>query len=97
MALDTSTLPPKTRTKYLSLGRQYGSSDTLNQANQTLNALAEHGLDLARHGFAFPELKRDPGPVGERLAASSAGPADLATWAELVRTEILPEDDDEDI
>ena len=41
----------------------------------------------------FPELKRHPGPVGDRLEAAGAEPRVLDAWREIVATEILPEDD----
>ena len=58
MALDTSTLPPKTRTKYLRLGRQFGSQDTLDQANQTLKGLADYGPEVGKHGFVQADKDR---------------------------------------
>jgi len=50
--------------------------------------------DLALLLLAFPELKRDPGPVGDRLRAAGADPAAFVAWRELVAQEILAEDDD---
>jgi hypothetical protein len=44
----------------------------------------------------FPELKRNPGPVSERLHAAGADPAVLAVWQELVVQEIQPADEDDD-
>jgi Nucleotidyl transferase AbiEii toxin, Type IV TA system len=52
--------------------------------------------DLAMLLLAFPDLKRDPGPVTEQLQASGATSAVLATWQELVAQEIQPADDDDD-
>jgi len=42
--------------------------------------------------FAFPDLKSETGPVFERLSSSQASPATLATWKEVVRTPIEPDD-----
>jgi hypothetical protein len=50
--------------------------------------------DLAMLLLTFPELKAEDGPVAERLRASGASEAALATWKEVVRQEILPEDED---
>ena len=52
--------------------------------------------DLAMLLLKFPELKRDPGPVSERLHAAGADPAVLAVWQELVVQEIQPADEDDD-
>ncbi len=51
--------------------------------------------DLAMLLLTFPELKRESGPVLERLQAVEADPAILAVWNELVTQEITPADDDE--
>jgi hypothetical protein len=50
--------------------------------------------DLAMLLLAFPDLKRDPGPVSERLQAAGVTPAVLAVWRELVAQEIAPVDED---
>jgi hypothetical protein len=50
--------------------------------------------DLAMLLLTFPELKRHPGPVTEKLVASHAVADELATWTELVRQELQPEDED---
>jgi|GEM_PF-170477 len=52
--------------------------------------------DLAMLLLTFPELKRDQGPVTEKLQAMGAGPDVLKVWHELVCQEIHPEDEDED-
>ena len=52
--------------------------------------------DLAMLLLAFPELKRDPGPVTERLQAMGAAPAVLAAWQELVVQEIKAADEDDE-
>jgi hypothetical protein len=52
--------------------------------------------DLAMLLLKFPELKRDPGLVSERLHAAGADPAVLAVWQELVVQEIRPADEDDD-
>jgi hypothetical protein len=51
--------------------------------------------DLAMLLLAFPDLKREPGPVGDRLSAAGATPEVLAAWRELVAQEIRPAGDDE--
>jgi hypothetical protein len=52
--------------------------------------------DLFRLLLAFPELKKDEGPVAERLRAAGASEEVLAAWKELVAQEIRPEDDAEE-
>ena len=52
--------------------------------------------DLAMLLLTFPDLKRDPGPVTERLQAMSAAPDVLAVWKELVAQEIKPADDEDE-
>lgn len=52
--------------------------------------------DLALLLLTFPELKRDPGPVGERLRAMEADPAVFALWKELVAHEIPRADEDDE-
>jgi hypothetical protein len=50
--------------------------------------------DLAMLFHAFPELKADPTQVRERLQATGASPAVLATWDELAAQEIQSPDED---
>lgn len=52
--------------------------------------------DLAMLLLTFPELKREPGPVSERLQAAGADPAVLTIWKELVAQEIQPADEDDE-
>ncbi|MDC0740008.1 hypothetical protein [Polyangium mundeleinium] len=52
MPLDLATISPKGRDRYLRIGRAYGSSDTLKQANKTLHALDSHASALLDGGFA---------------------------------------------
>lgn len=56
--LDLSMLSPKARNDYILAGRQFGSNDTLAQANQTLKGLASHGAELIAHGFAASDAAR---------------------------------------
>jgi len=52
--------------------------------------------DVAMLLLTFPELKRDSGPVVDRLRAAGADAAVLSVWKELVAQEIrLPDEDDE--
>ncbi len=51
MPLDLSSFSPSARTSYITLGRQFSSTETLNQANQTLRGLTAHGAELVQHGF----------------------------------------------
>lgn len=52
--------------------------------------------DLAMLLLTFPELKRDHGPVADRLQAASADPAVLAAWKELVAHEVTPAAEDDE-
>jgi len=52
--------------------------------------------DLAMLLLTFPDLKRDPGPVRDRLRAAGATPEMLAAWQALVAQEIRSAADDED-
>jgi len=51
--------------------------------------------DLAMLLLRFPELKRDPGPVTDRLHAAGASSEALAVWRELVAQEIRPAEEDD--
>jgi len=52
--------------------------------------------DVAMLLLTFPELKRDPGPVTDRLQVTGATPDVLAVWQELVAQEIQPADEDDE-
>ena len=52
--------------------------------------------DLAMLLLAFPKLKRNAGPVVDRLKAAGVGPAVLNAWQELVAQEIKPPDDEDE-
>ena len=54
--------------------------------------------DLRRLLLTFPELKKDAGPVRDRLdvaVSEGADPTVLDTWKDLVAQEIVPEDEDD--
>jgi hypothetical protein len=51
--------------------------------------------DIAMLLLTFPDLKREDGPVMERLKAENAGEEALTLWRELVNQEIQAEDEDE--
>ena len=52
--------------------------------------------DLAMLLLTFPALKRERGPVVDRLEAADADPAVLAVWKDLVAQEIRPADEDDE-
>lgn len=52
--------------------------------------------DVAMLLLAFPELKRDSGPVLERLKAENAGEDAVSLWHELVKQEILTTNEDDE-
>jgi len=51
--------------------------------------------DLAMLLLTFPELKRETGPVVDRLNAAGADETVLSVWRKLVAQEIRPADDDD--
>lgn len=58
MSIDLTTMAPKARAEYLRIGRQYGSTDTLHQANKTLGACKKYGEQIKHHGFGARDEKR---------------------------------------
>ena len=52
--------------------------------------------DLASLLLTFPELKKDEGPVAERLRANGAGEDVTAAWKELVAQDIRAEEDEDE-
>jgi hypothetical protein len=52
--------------------------------------------DLAMLLLTFPELKRETGPVVERLQAAGVEQAVLEVWKELVTQEMKPADDEDE-
>jgi hypothetical protein len=52
--------------------------------------------DLAVLLLSFPELKRESGPVRDRLLSAGAGPEVLATWREIAGQEIVAENDEDE-
>jgi hypothetical protein len=47
--------------------------------------------------LAFPELKTESGPVGQRLEAAAAEPAVIAAWEKLVAQAIEEERDEDEL
>jgi hypothetical protein len=56
MSIDLDKFPQPLRIKLIKLGEQFGSQDTLDQANQTLGAYAKHEKVL--QGFSTKDAKR---------------------------------------
>jgi hypothetical protein len=52
--------------------------------------------DLAMLLLTFPDLKRDPGPVTDRLKAADVAPAVLVVWKGLVAQEIQSAEEDDE-
>jgi hypothetical protein len=52
--------------------------------------------DLAMLLLRFPNLKRDPGPISDRLRVAGADREVLAAWKALVAQEIQPPQEDEE-
>jgi hypothetical protein len=51
MGLHLHAISPEARVAFIKDGKRFGSDDTLDQANQTLNALTLHGTKLNDYGF----------------------------------------------
>jgi hypothetical protein len=51
MTINLDTILQPRRGKLIKLGEQFGSQDTLDQANQTLGAYAKHAKTLQAAGF----------------------------------------------
>jgi hypothetical protein len=58
MSFDPATLPPAVKAALIKIGEGFGSTDTLDQANQTLGALGTHGALVAQHGFSAADGQR---------------------------------------
>ncbi len=52
--------------------------------------------DITLMLLTFPELKRDPGPVTQRLKQGGADANALGAWSELVAQEIKPTDEEDE-
>jgi hypothetical protein len=85
MPFDPNTLPSAVKAALIKLGEQFGSTDTLDQANQTLGALAKRPSLLVTFGFSTGDETRledtrdlliaagvgRTGAVGEKKTASA--------------------------
>jgi len=58
MAIDLSIIAPKARENYLRIGRQFGSTDTINQASKTLEGGEKYPGVLKLHGFGIADKQR---------------------------------------
>jgi hypothetical protein len=58
MAPDLDKIPAERRKELIKVGRRFGSGDTLAQAQQTLSALATHGVKLVLWGFNDADTQR---------------------------------------
>lgn len=58
MAIDISKIAPSARESYLRIGRQFGSTDTINQASKTLEACDKYLSVLKLHGFGAVDQAR---------------------------------------
>ncbi|MDI1443376.1 hypothetical protein [Polyangium sp. 6x1] len=76
MPLDTATIAPKARQEYLRIGKQFGSTDTLNQANKTLEALHKYAPTLKNHGFNGADSAR-LSDARDALIAAGIGRAEV--------------------
>lgn len=69
--LDLTKISPNARKQYIELGRRFGSTDTLKQANKTLEALKTHAGELEDHGFGANDGLRLAGARDDLSAAST--------------------------
>ena len=58
MAIDLSIIAPKARENYLRIRRQFGSTDTINQASKTLEGCDTYIGVLKLHGFSAADRQR---------------------------------------
>ncbi|UQA58644.1 hypothetical protein [Polyangium aurulentum] len=72
MAIDLDKIPQPLRGKLIHLGEQYGSQDTLDQANQTLAAYKTHADALKGSGFA-PQHAKELEAARDGLANAGVG------------------------
>jgi hypothetical protein len=77
MTLDLDKIPKARRLRLIRLGEQFGSQDTLDQANQTLAAYKDHADALKPSGFAEKHAKE--------LAASRDGLVDAGVGREAAK------------
>jgi hypothetical protein len=69
MAIDLSIIAPKARENYLRIGRQFGSTDTINQASKTLEGCEKYLDMLKLHGFSAANKQRLVDARQELIAA----------------------------
>lgn len=65
MTFDPNTIHPQAKDKLIELGRRFGSSDTLAQAERTQNGYTQHGSVLEGHGYG----PADAAALGEYMQA----------------------------
>ncbi len=70
MAFNTETIPQIRRVTLIKLGEEFGSQDTLAQANQTLDAYQKHAATLKIFGFTSAQAQE---LEGARDGLSQAG------------------------
>lgn len=58
MTIDFDTIPADVRRRLITIGRQFGSADTLAQGEATAAACARHGNLLLNHGFIAEDMTR---------------------------------------
>ncbi len=75
--------------------REYAMGDSYHQRRGQPKSGTDR-RDLALLLLTFPDLKRDPGPVSDRLQTIGVEAAVMTLWRELVSQEVLPEEDDDE-
>lgn len=72
MALDLTKLSTERKDQYIRIGRRYSSTDTLDQADQTLSAWKLHGAKLEPFGFIAADAE-NLGQARELLSRADIG------------------------
>lgn len=58
MSIDLDAIPSEVRARLIAVGAQFGSADTLAQADATLQACELYASRLEEHGFIAPDVER---------------------------------------
>jgi hypothetical protein len=74
MTIDLKSIPADVRTQLIAVGRQFGSADTLAQAEATLRACSSYGKLLEEHGFVAADIAHLR-EACEQLSAAGEPPA----------------------
>lgn len=88
MPIDLDAIPTDVRARLIAIGAQFGSADTLAQANATLDACASFGSLLWEHGFVGSDIER-LAEARDLLQATGAADAPPASARKLTSLEFV--------